>query len=305
MTVADPGGRTTTMTIAVLGTGIMGAAMARNWLRAGEAVRVWNRSRDKAQPLAADGATVAGEPGEAVDGADAVVTMLFDADAVADVMSRAAGQLAPGTLWLQMSTVGVDGVARLADLAQTHQLTYVDAPVLGTREPAEQGALTVLASGPAELRDRVERLVAPIAASVHWLGEAGTGSRMKLVVNTWVLAATAGFANALALADGLGLDGDDLLRLIGGGPLDLPYAHVKAPLMRKRDYPPSFPVSGAHKDARLILAAAHSAGLDLAELTAVERHLAAAADNGHRDDDMAAMYEAIRFFGARAAAAPG
>jgi 3-hydroxyisobutyrate dehydrogenase len=283
-----------TMTIAVLGTGIMGAAMARNWLGGGEPVRVWNRTRDKAQPLAEAGATVAAAPGEAVDGADVVVTMLFDADAVADVIGRAAGRFGPDTLWLQMSTVGIDGERRLAALAAEHRLTYVDAPVIGTRQPAEQGQLGVLASGPADLRDRVSTLLDPVAAKVHWVGEAGTGSRMKLVFNTWALTATAGVASAIALADALGLDGADFLGLIAGGPLDLGYAHAKGEMMLRREFPVSFPVSGAHKDAGLILAAAEDAGIDLAAVAAVERHLGGVAGNGHRDDDMAALYEAIR-----------
>src|SRR5438128_1279500 len=105
------------MTIAVLGTGIMGAAMARNWLKAGEQVRVWNRTRAKAEPLGADGAGVATDPATAVDGADTVVTMQFDADSVAATIEAAAGKLRPGTLWLQMSTVGPDGAARLGELA--------------------------------------------------------------------------------------------------------------------------------------------------------------------------------------------
>src|SRR5438094_8446303 len=115
-----------TMTLAVLGTGIMGAAMARNWLAAGEQVRAWNRTRSKAEPLASAGAAVVDEPAEAVDGAAVVVTMLYDAASVADVMARAADKLRPRALWLQMSTVGVDGAARLASIASEHNLAYID-----------------------------------------------------------------------------------------------------------------------------------------------------------------------------------
>jgi 3-hydroxyisobutyrate dehydrogenase len=282
------------MTIAVLGTGIMGAGMARNWLAAGEPVRVWNRSRNKAEPLADAGAQVADDPGAAVDGVDAMVTMLYDADSVASVVQAASARLAPGTLWLQMSTVGVDGARRLGDLAAEHGLTYVDAPVIGSRQPAEQGQLGVLASGPEEVRERVQRLLDPVAAKVHWLGEAGTGSRMKLVVNTWALSAIAGIANAIALADALGLHGAGYLELVRGGPLDLGYAHAKAELMGQGKYPPSFPVSGALKDAQLILAAGQAVGLDLAGMEAIRRHLDTVAAGGHGDDDFAALYEAIR-----------
>jgi 3-hydroxyisobutyrate dehydrogenase len=255
---------------------------------------VWNRTRAKAEPLAKAGAQVADDPAAAVDGADVIVTMLYEADAVTRTIEEAGDRLRPGALWLQMSTVGVEGAQRLADLAAANRLTYVDAPVVGTKEPAEQGKLTVLASGPDEVRDNVERLLRPVAAKALWLGPAGTGSRMKLVANTWVLAATEGVANAIALADALGLDGNDFLTVIDGGPLDLKYAHVKGALMMRREFPPSFPVSGALKDANLILAAGGSAGVDLAAVEAARRHLAEVAEHSHRDEDMSAMYLAAR-----------
>jgi 3-hydroxyisobutyrate dehydrogenase len=283
-----------TMTIAVLGTGIMGAGMVRNWLAAGESVRVWNRTRTKAAPLAEAGAQVTDDPAAAVDGADVIVTMLYDADAVEGAMRAAAPGLRPGTLWLQMSTVGVDGAQRLAALADEFGLTYVDAPVLGTRQPAEQGKLTVLASGPDEVRDRVERLVTPIAAQVRWLGPAGTGSRLKLVVNNWVLNVVAGVADSIALAEGLGLRGSDFLDLIQGGALDIPYAHVKGDLMLRREFPPSFPVSGALKDAWLIVDAGRAADIDVAVVEAIAGLLDAVAKSGRQDEDLAAMYRAVR-----------
>ncbi|NJC74019.1 NAD(P)-dependent oxidoreductase [Planosporangium thailandense] len=282
------------MTMAVLGTGIMGSAMARNWLRAGETVRVWNRTRAKAEPLIEAGAEVADDPGAAVDGVDVIVTMLYDVDAVAEAIEAAGDRIPAGALWLQTSTVGIDGAQRLADLAERYRLSYVDVPVVGTKEPAEQGKLTALASGPDELRDRVEALLRPIASKALWLGPAGTGSRMKLVANTWVLTATAGVSNAIALADALGLDGTDFLDVISGGPLDLRYAHVKGAQMMRREFPASFPVSGALKDATLILAAGESAGVDLAAVEAARRLLDAVAERSHRDDDMSAMYLAAR-----------
>jgi 3-hydroxyisobutyrate dehydrogenase len=279
------------MTLAVLGTGIMGAAMARNWLKAGRQVRVWNRTRANAEPLAADGAVVAGSPAEAVAGAEAVVTVLFDAAAVAGVMRAAAPGLAPGTLWLQLSTVGADGADELAGLARELGLVYVDAPVLGTRGPAEQGKLTVLASGPEEVRGRVEELAAPIAAKVTWLGEAGRGSRAKLVVNSWVVSATAALAQSAALADALGVD---FLPLITGGPLDWPYAQVKYPLMRRRGYPAAFPAEGAAKDARLVGELAAAVGVDSSVVDAARELLDEAVARGLGEDDMAAVYEAVR-----------
>ena len=150
---------TTNPTVAVLGTGTMGAPMARNIANAGMPVRVWNRTRDKAEPLA-DVATVADSVADAVAGADIVMTLLWDTDGVVETMEQARGHLEEGAVWLQQSTVGVEGAARLAELADDLGVTYVDAPVLGTKKPAEDGALVVLASGPEErgtCRARVRR----------------------------------------------------------------------------------------------------------------------------------------------------
>jgi 3-hydroxyisobutyrate dehydrogenase len=145
-------------TVAVLGTGIMGAPMARNLLAAGFPVRVWNRTAEKAAPLAAAGAVVGASPEDAADGAQIVLTMLTDADAV---LETAAPALAGAEVWIQASTVGIDGNERCAVLAAEHGVALVDAPVLGTRQPAEEGKLTVLASGPDQVRDRVD----PVRAS--------------------------------------------------------------------------------------------------------------------------------------------
>jgi 3-hydroxyisobutyrate dehydrogenase len=279
------------MTLSVLGTGIMGAAVARNWLKAGQAVQVWNRTRANAEPLAADGAVVAGTPAEAVRGAEVVVTVLFDAASVAEVMRAAAPGLAPGALWLQLSTVGADGADELGVLAAELGLVYVDAPVLGTRGPAEQGNLNVLASGPAEVRARVEELAGPIAAKVTWLGEAGRGSRAKLVVNSWVVTSVAALAQSVALADAFGVD---FLALISGGALDMPYAHMKAPLMQRHDYPVAFPAEGAAKDARLVGELAARAGVDSSVVDAARGLLEEAVARGFGAADMAAVYEAVR-----------
>ncbi|GAA2636118.1 NAD(P)-dependent oxidoreductase [Dactylosporangium fulvum] len=282
------------MTLALLGTGIMGAAMARNWLKAGQDVRVWNRTRPSAEALAGAGAVVADSPAAAVEGADVVVTMLFDAPVVESVMTDAAPGLQPGTLWLQTSTVGADGADALGELAARLGLVYVDAPVLGTRGPAEQGRLTVLASGPTEVRERVEALVGPISAKVTWLGEAGAASRTKLVVNSWVVTSVAAAAQSVALADALGIDPKVFLSLIQGGTLDMGYVHLKAPLMIDRSYPVAFPADGAAKDAKLVGELAAGAGVDSSVIDTARALLDTAVSRGFAEADLAALYEAVR-----------
>lgn len=281
-------------TVTVLGTGIMGAPMARNLIRAGFDVRVWNRTRDKADPLADDGATVCTTPRDAARDADFLVTMLTDADAVEATVDGDDGALSDAhPLWLQMSTVGVDGAERLAAIAAARGVTYVDAPVLGTRTPAEQATLTILASGPDDAREACAPVFDAIGKKTFWLGPAGNGSRLKLVMNSWVLALTTATAEAMALATGLGLDPKRFLDTIEGGPLDAQYAHVKGTAMIKREFPPAFPVAGAAKDARLILAAADGAGVRMPVADAVSRAMTQVADSGHTDEDMAAVWYAV------------
>lgn len=284
------------LTVTVLGTGIMGAAMARNLARAGHGVRVWNRSRDKAEPLAAEGAHVAGTPAEAVQGADVVLTMLYDGPAALDVMRQAAGALRPGVAWVQSTTAGIEAIGELAGFAREHHLVFYDAPVLGTRQPAEAGQLTVLAAGPAEGREAVTPVFDAVGARTVWTGEdgaAGSATRLKLVANSWVLAATSATGEVLALAQALGVDPRGFFDAIEGGPLDMGYLRAKAGLILDgRLSPASFAVTTAVKDARLIVAAAEENGVRLDVAAASAERLARAAEQGHGDEDMAAAYYA-------------
>lgn len=280
-----------TTTVAVLGTGVMGFPMARNLAKAGHAVRAWNRSADKAAPLAEHGVAISASVADAVTGADAVVTMLLDADAVLDVMRQAAGTLHSGVLWLQMSTVGVEGQRRLHEWARDRQIAYVDAPVLGTRAPAEQAQLVVIASGSPNLRERCDQIFAGVARATRWVGdEPGAASAMKLVVNFWVLSLTDAVGQAIALARALNVEPQEFLDIIEGGATDSPYAHVKGGAILAGEFVPSFTVDNAGKDARLIAEAAHNAGVDGALADAIVSDLRRASELGHGGDDMAAVY---------------
>ncbi|MGQ5227776.1 NAD(P)-dependent oxidoreductase [Streptomyces sp. MN3] len=287
---------TDTLTVSVLGTGIMGAAMARNLLRAGHTVRAWNRTRAKADPLAADGAHVAGTPADAVESADVVLTMLYDGPVALETMRAAAPALPRGAVWAQCTTSGVEDVAGMAAFARDHGLRFYDSPVLGTRKPAEDGQLTVLAAGPVAGRDAVTPVFDAVGARTVWTGEDGaqaSATRLKLVANSWVLAATAAAGETLALARVLDVRPDDFFALIAGGPLDMGYLHAKARLiLEDRLSPAQFAVRTAAKDAGLIVRAGerHGARLDVAAAGA--RRLERAAAQGHGDEDMAAAYHA-------------
>ncbi len=282
-------------TVAVLGTGIMGAAMARNLLKAGMDVRVWNRSREKAEPLAQDGATVADTPTEAAEGADFLLTMLSEAGAIEEsVQGDVLRSLADGGVWIQTSTVGAEGNERLAALAREHGTPYVDAPVLGTKGPAEGGQLIVLSSGPEEVRAKCEPVFEAVGSKTVWLGEAGEGSRLKLVVNNWIVGLLGVLAETLTLARATGVDPNRFLETIEGGPLNAPYAQMKGGMMIEADYPPSFSAKLARKDVGLVLDAAAAEDLRLTISEAVAARFDEAIEAGHGEEDMAAIHEAVK-----------
>lgn len=284
-----------TKTVTVLGTGIMGAGMARNLIGAGLDVTVWNRSPDRARPLADAGARIATDVAEAVAGADVVVTMLFDADSVAQVMEEALPAMAPEAVWVQMSTVGLEGTERLAALAARHDVAFLDAPVLGTKAPAEQGTLTVLVGGPSALRGAVAPVFDAIGSKTLWIGEQpGDGHKLKLVANSWVGMVTVGTGQAIALAGALGLDPQLFLDVIAGGPLDLPYAQLKGKSMIADEFPTSFAVSGVVKDLGLIAAAMRGADMNEGVVEALAAAFRTADTAGHGDEDMAAVVHAFR-----------
>ena len=275
-------------TIAALGTGVMGAPMARNLARAGHEVRAWNRSPDKAVPLRDDGIDVRDDPSAAAAGADVVLTMLADADAVLDVARRTS--LAEGQIWWQASTIGIEGIEQCASLAQETGAILVDAPVLGTRLPAEEGNLVVLASGPDAALDTLAPLFDAVGQRTMRLGPAGTATRLKLAVNLWVLAVTQGTAETIAFAQSLGVEPEWVLEALEGGALDLPYFRMKSKLMLEEDFPASFALALAAKDARLVAEAAEGHGADLPIAAAIAQRFTQATEAGHGDEDMAATY---------------
>jgi 3-hydroxyisobutyrate dehydrogenase len=270
------------MRVAVLGTGIMGAAMAKNIAAAGHDVVVWNRTRQRAE---ATGLPVAGSPQEAVTGSDVTVTMLRDLDAVRNAVRDVDFG---GSVWLQSSTVGL-GIEALAALGWR----MVDAPVVGTRTPAEEGKLTVLLSGPADARRTVAPVCDAIGSRTVDLGDRiGDASKLKLVLNTWVLVLVEGAAELVALAEAAGLDPKLVLTALEGGPLDSPYLQQKGKAIIERRFDPQFKLETAHKDAVLIRELAAVSGIELAFVDAVEDRFGRAIAAGHGDQDLSATWYA-------------
>ena len=279
------------MRVGLLGVGLMGTAMAHRLLDRGFAVSVWDRTPAHAEALAERGARPVGRPPELLGEAECVITMLPDVDAVLEVVEPLLPAWPRETIWLQMSSVGVAEADRLVALARAAGVIVVDAPVSGSTGPAEHGELTILASGPEGARPRVEGVLGALGSRTLWVGEAGAGSRVKVVVNHWMIGATALLAETVRLAEATGVDAAQLARVLEGGPLGMPYALAKLAEMREHRYPAGFPIRLALKDLRLAREAAQDAGLEAPLLeAALARYLRAAETRA--DEDLGAVYEA-------------
>ena len=293
-TPARPGrdGQAAAPVVAFLGTGRMGGPMAANLARGGLGVRVWNRTSSRAEALAADGAVVATSPAEAVRGATIVITMLADGPATERAATGPDGFLAaaPGVTWVQMGTIGIEWTARLADIAAARGVVFVDAPVSGSEGPARAGQLTILASGPELVRDALAQVFAVLGRATVWLGQAGQGTRAKLVLNNWLADLTETTAETLSFARRLGLDPADIVDLLQSNPLGAPYAVQKARAMLAGDFSPSFALKHALKDAELAAQAAQANGAALTLTGALLPRWRLTAASGHADDDLAAVY---------------
>ena len=274
-------------TVAVLGAGIMGSAMTRNLVAAGLNTRVWDRSAAATAPLAAAGAVVAPSAPEAVRDADVVITMLPTDDAVESVIfdGGVADAFADGCVWAQMGTIGIESTLRIRDrlAAQRPSVMFVDAPVSGSKGPAEQGQLLILASGPAAAADRVDPVFDILGRKTVWLGQVGQGSMVKLVVNTYMSILIEGVAETMELADRLGISHEQLAEAIEGGPLDAPIADAKLHKIDRGDYAPEFPLEWALKDVDLAISAAGDQTPPLLAALSRQWHAAVAAGHGRQD----------------------
>jgi 3-hydroxyisobutyrate dehydrogenase len=265
----------------------MGTGMARSLRHDGHDVIVWNRTKAKAELLADEGIGAADSVVEAVTGADAVITMLFDADATLAVRDDVVGALGADAVWIQSGTVGRDGIRRIAQQAGCDIL---DAPVLGTKKPAEEGKLVVLVSGRHDLIERVRPVFDSIGAkTIEVSDQVGDASALKLVCNSWIGLITVGTAQSLAFAERLGLDPRLFLQAIDGGPTDSAYAQLKGKAILGGDYDPSFALDGVVKDIGLMLDAAGEVDFPPDLLAAVRAMFERASDAGHGDKDMAAV----------------
>jgi 3-hydroxyisobutyrate dehydrogenase len=276
--------------VGLLGTGLMGTAMAHRLLNQGVSVVAWDRQRDHAQPLAERGADVASTADEVVSSAQAVITMLPTAEIVLSVVEPLLDEWPRETIWLQMSSVGAAEADQLVEVANAHGVTLFDAPVSGSTHPAEEGHLTILASGPDAARGQVEPVFEALGSRVQWVGAAGMGSRLKLAANHWMIAMVAALAETMHLCELMGLEEQQFVTLLDGGPLGSSYGVEKLGEMQRHDYPAGFPVRLALKDLKLVREVASRSGVELPLLDAVLDRIGDV-ENSHANDDLAAVYE--------------
>ena len=274
------------MKVTILGAGRMGSAMAERLAETGHQVTVWDRDADHARQAAHDGVVAAIDEVAAVSDAAVVITMVTNGEAVRDVAERVLPAMRQEAVWVQASTVGADWADRLRALGNTHKRAMIDAPVSGSTGPARSGTLSWLVSGPASAIEVARPVLDSLGERVIVAGEAQQASRLKLVVNTWMTAATVAIADTLAAADRLGVPRATLIEVIGHGPLAMPYALQKAQAMTDGDYTPGFPVELALKDIRLT---EQAEGIQPPLVHAVEERLARAVGAGHGQDDVAAV----------------
>jgi 3-hydroxyisobutyrate dehydrogenase len=274
------------MNVTIMGAGNMGAAMAARLVEAGHEVTVWDRNPDRAGQLTEAGATADPDVRSAVADAAVVITMVTNGAAVQAIAAQMLPATRPDVVWVQSSTVGAHWADQLRALADQHERALLDAPVSGSTGPAREGTLSWLVSGPGPAVDAARPVLAALGERVLVVGEQQQASRLKLVVNTWMTAATVAMADVLAGCERLDLPAATLLEVIGSGPLAMPYAVQKAHLMIAGEYTPGFPVELALKDIGL---AEEAEGVQSSLVRAVQDRLQRAVDTGHGADDVAAV----------------
>jgi 3-hydroxyisobutyrate dehydrogenase len=288
--------------VAILGIGAMGHGMASSALRSGIPTIVWNRTADATRALVQLGAEAVETPADAARRAEIVVTMVTDTQSVLSI-AREQGMLAAmasEAIWVQMSTIGTPGIETVAAVvdAERPDVRLLDAPVSGSKEPAERGELTIFASGTEEVRSRVTPLFDALGQRTLWVGAIGAGSRLKLVNNTWLAFAAEAVATSMALADQLGLDVDTVVNALNSGPLVSPWQEAKLHRIANEDFSPQFALSLALKDARLALQAA--ADGRFATLVCLAEEWQRAVDHGLGDQDITVVTRALEQWGGEA-----
>ncbi len=286
------------MNIGFVGLGIMGSAMATNLLKAGFKVTVWNRSQGKAELLANAGAAIAATPRAVAECSDIVIAMMANGPAVQSVRDGADGIIAglkPGKGYVDMSTVDAETSIESAKLAHNKGALFLEAPVAGSKKPAEDGTLTIMAAGDQALYETALPAFEKMGKKIMFLGETGNGARMKLANNLVMGGMMIALCEGLALASGCGLDTNQLLEVLDSGAVSNPMFRLKGPqIIANRDFPPAFPLKHMQKDLRLAIKLAEEVGQPLFATAAGNELFKAALAAGLGDCDFAAVTQVVK-----------
>ena len=285
-----------TMKVGFVGLGLMGQPMAKNVAKKGFALSVFNRTPEKALPLKEAGASLAASPKEAAMGAEAVVLMLTGPEAVDQVLDGPQGVLAgleSGKTIVNMSTVPPSYSRRLYERLKSRSIVVLDAPVYGSKKPAEEGALVILAGGPQAKVKEMEPLLLSMGKKVVYCGEAGQGSSMKMVVNLLLGIMATGLAEAVNLGQKCGLSTETVLETMLSGPTQCPLFEFKKPMLISDNYGAQFALKHMAKDLRFILQTADETGAAVPAGHVVFQLYRAAVGRGLSDKDYAAVKKVI------------
>jgi 3-hydroxyisobutyrate dehydrogenase len=285
------------LSVGLLGLGTMGSGMARNLLRAGFPLVVYNRTRAKAEPLAAEGARIATTPAEAAAGTQVIISMLADDQASREAWIGNDGALhaaAAGAVLIESSTASPGWIGELAKLAESRGLELLDAPVTGSRVQATEGQLTFLVGGSEKSLDKVSSVLKAMGKKAVYLGPSGSGAKMKLINNFLCGVQVASLAEGLAWLEKSGLDRDQALQVLKDGAPGSPLLAAISARMVSRDYQVNFLLKLMAKDLAYAHAEAEQNGVDLTTATNAHRLFERAAEQGHADQDMSAIFELLR-----------
>ncbi|GMH03765.1 hypothetical protein Nepgr_005604 [Nepenthes gracilis] len=283
--------------VGFLGVGIMGYPMAQNLIKAGCDVTVWNRTKSKCDPLISLGAKYRSCPEEVAASCDVTFAMLADPESAVDVACGkhgAASGMSPSKGYIDVSTVDVTTSKLISAHIKATGALFLEAPVSGSKKPAEDGQLIFLTAGDRALFDKVVPLLDIMGKSKFYLGDVGNGAAMKLVVNMIMGSMMASFSEGMLLSEKVGLDPSVLIEVISGGAIGAPMFSTKGPSMVKSLYPTAFPLKHQQKDLRLALGLAESVSQSTPIAAAANELYKVAKSHGLSDEDFSAVIEALK-----------
>ncbi len=283
--------------VGFIGLGMMGDPMCRNLMAAGHDVTVYNRSREKMAPLVAAGAKGAASVTRLVEESEVVITMLSDPAAVREVAAGQGGilfALSPGKTYIDMSTVSPESSREIAAMTRRMGADYLEAPVLGSRKPAAEKALVILAGGDAAVAKRMEPLLLAMGSKVVHLGDVGAAAHMKLIINQMLGTILCVFAEAALTGMAAGLSAERMLEVIQGSVVACPAVQAKGrDMLGSRAFAVQFPLKHAHKDLRLAVLAGDAAGVPTPVTAAAHQLFSIARERGFGEHDVSAVLRAL------------